>query len=163
MRVGEWGYEFHSFPEQDPQFRSQPCVSMTMATKIANGQQPRDRHEALSWMNEYYECRKRVGAQQVGNRPAGLMDLVGHYFYSGLGLERGGASVVASEIQENINSIQFHLALTRGAARQFHLPWAVDVSPWFEGFITDYSDARPWKSASASGGAGGHSLSLFRR
>ena len=133
--IGEWGYEFQAFAASDPHFVAQPCVNLTMATKLANKQPPKDRHEALQWMNAYYDCRKQIGRQQAGGRPAGLMDLIGHYFYSGLGLERGGATVVATEIQENIDSIQFHLALTRGVARQANLPWAVDVSPWL-GFRT---------------------------
>ena len=35
--------------------------------------------------------------------------------------------------------------------------------PWDAGFITDYSTDRPWHAASAAGGDGGHSLSLFKR
>jgi hypothetical protein len=132
-----------------------------MATKLTLKQTPKDRHEALAWMNAYYDCRKQNARNQDAS--GGEMDLIGHYFYSGLGLERGGATVVASEIQENIDSIQFHWALTRGVARQAGLPWAIDVSPWDAGFITDYSTARPWHAASAAGGDGGHSISLFKR
>ena len=159
--IGEWGYEFHAFAQNNPSFASQPCVDMTMATKLAHNQVPRDRHEALTWMNAYYDCRKQNARDQ--DQHGGTMDLIGHYFYSGLGLERGGATVVASEIQENIDSIQFHWALTRGVARQFRLPWAIDVSPWDAGWITDYSTGRPWHAASAAGGDGGHSISLFKR
>ena len=158
--IGEWGYEFQAFSASNPAFAQQPCVNLTMATKAALNLAPRDRLEALDWMNAYYDCRKRK-SRTFG--AGGIMDLIGHYFYSGLGAERGGTTVVAAEIQENINSIQFHLALTRGVARQFALPWAIDVSPWDAGFITDYSTARPWGAASASGGNGGHSISLFKR
>lgn len=51
-----------------------------------------------------------------------------------------------------------HLAFARGTARQFGLPWAVDVSPWFQSTITDYSTSQLWKANSDP--HGGHSLSM---
>ena len=131
---------------------------------------PKDRAEALKFMNAYFDCRTAAvladskGPGAVPNAQPKIMNLIGHFFYASFGAQRGKTSVVASEIQENINSIQGHFAFTRGAARQYHLPWAIDVSPWWSGMITDYSTAPgQWASASASGGDGGHSLSLFKR
>jgi hypothetical protein len=96
--IGEWGYEFHEFSERNPQFAAQPCVNLTMATKLSNQIAPTDRHEALQWMNAYYDCRKRTGAQQAHGRPAGLMDLIGHYFYSVRSM-RGGFSWLGGSVE----------------------------------------------------------------
>jgi hypothetical protein len=90
-------------------------------------------------------------------------ELTCHYYYTALAAQLGRSSAVACEVGENGNSINAHYAFTRGAARQFQVPWMVDFSAWMAGFITDYSTTRPWGSASSAGGDGGHSLSLFKR
>jgi len=158
--IGEWGYEFQAFDVQH--FASSPCVNLTLPSLALVGIKPRTKLEALAKMNAYYDCRLSAATSAPG-ADSSVFNLIGHYFYAGLGVQRGHTALVASEIQENINSIQCHYALTRGAARQYSLPWAIDVSPWDAGFITDYSVKRPWGAASAAGGDGGHSLSLFKR
>jgi hypothetical protein len=71
--------------------------------------------EALELMDAYFDCRTAA----VSRAPTDpIFELIGHYYYGGMGAERGRTAVVGSEIQENINSIQAHFALTRGAARQ---------------------------------------------
>lgn len=158
--IGEWGYEFQAFDFQH--FGSSPCVNLTLPSLASAGIKPRTKIEALARMDTYYDCRLAAATSAPGADPT-VLNLIGHYFYAGLGVQRGHTALVASEIQENINSIQAHYALTRGAARQYSLPWAIDVSPWDAGFITDYSVKRPWGAASAAGGDGGHSPSLFKR
>ena len=158
--VGEWGYEFEAF--DSVKFASSPCVDKTLPSLAMHGTKPSTKAEALEFMNAYYDCRLET-ARHLPGAADGIFNLIGHYFYAALGVQRGHTAVVASEIQENINSIQAHFALTRGAARQYHIPWAIDVSPWFAGLITDYSKARPWHASSGAGGNGGHSVSLFKR
>ena len=158
--IGEWGYEFQAFTAKDQP--SSDCVNMTLPSLALLGVKPHSKLEALDMLNAYYDCRFAVVTSAPGALP-NVFNLIGHYFYAGFGVQRGHTAVVASEIQENINSVQAHIAFTRGAARQYRIPWAIDVSPWDAGFITDYSKARPWKAASAAGGNGGHSLSLFKR
>jgi hypothetical protein len=167
--VAEWGYDFQAFAaKQQP---TSDCINMTIPSLALHGIVPKDRAEALSFMNTYFDCRTAKvladsgGPGSVGNNTQPkILNLIGHFFYASFGVQRGKTSVVASEIQENINSIQGHYAFTRGAARQYHIPWAIDVSPWWSGMITDYSNAPgQWGPASASGGDGGHSVSLFKR
>jgi hypothetical protein len=72
-----------------------------------------------------------------------------------------GFDQIGSEIGENINNHQWHVALTRGAARQYRRPWFMDFSAWHGPSITDYSDGRIW--GENSGPDHGHSMSLFER
>ena len=72
-----------------------------------------------------------------------------------------GFDQIGSEIGESINNYQWHIALTRGAARQYTRPWFIDFSAWHGPSITDYSESRIW--GEQSGPDHGHSLSLFER
>lgn len=72
-----------------------------------------------------------------------------------------GFDVLGSEIGENINNYQWHIALNRGAARQYQKPWFIDFSMWFGPSILDYSSEPNWPDYSSP--TGGHSLSLFER
>jgi hypothetical protein len=59
----------------------------------------------------------------------------------------GGVAVtmLAAEVCENVNSIGAHLAFLRGAARQYGVSFAVDVSPWFAGLVPDFANVSgPW-------------------
>ncbi len=154
--VGEWGYEFHhneqgTFPE---------CGNYTMAGYKSP---PVDRYDALHRLYLYWVCRvfdARNGTHSPPSAPA--FSMIGHYFYAGLSAAfNDGPVIPGSEIGENINSINAHLAFSRGAARQFAAPYIIDFSAWMQGYITDYSAQRFWGTASSP--VGGHSLSLFKR
>lgn len=71
-----------------------------------------------------------------------------------------GASVVATEIGENVNNYQMHTAFLRGAGRQYHLPWVVDFSMWHKGEMYNPNGYSGWGSKSENTG---HSLSLLER
>lgn len=92
-----------------------------------------------------------------------VVELTGYALFAAFAARLGTVSMVVVEVMENIFGTQAHFAFTRGAGRQYGLPWAVDGSPWMGGFITDYSTARPWGAASSAGGDGGHSVSLSFR
>eukprot|EP00756_Hemistasia_phaeocysticola_P022416 Hpha_TRINITY_DN15834_c0_g16::TRINITY_DN15834_c0_g16_i1::g.190514::m.190514 len=155
--VSEWGYDFQEFTSQaQPQV---PCDNLTMKSYTTD---PASRHEALERMGAYFECRTRA-ASPPSSSPLPAFDLIGHYFYAGLGAQLAPVAAVGTEIGENINSVNAHLAFTRGSGRQLSVPFAVDFSAWMQGYITDYSVTRPWGHASSAGGDGGHSLSLFKR
>ena len=79
-----------------------------------------------------------------------------HHYAAEFGFDQLG-----SEIGENINSYQWHVALTRGAARQYARPWFIDFSAWHGPSITDYSEGKIW--GENSGPDYGHSMSLFER
>jgi hypothetical protein len=84
----------------------------------------------------------------------------GHYCYQHYGCE-WGADIVGSEVGENINSIQAHIAFTRGAARQYGKPWLIDFSSWYGPSMYDEDPKKTW--GEYSGPDRGHSLSLHRR
>jgi len=71
-----------------------------------------------------------------------------------------GATQIGSEIGENVNSYQMHIAFTRGAARQYNVPWVIDFSSWYGGLMRDWSPAKTWEQ---SGASYGHSLNLTER
>ena len=89
-------------------------------------------------------------ATAAGNEPK-VLELSGNMFFGAFAAAMGDLSVVATEIV-NWNA-QEHIAFARGAARQFGLPWAVDVSPWFGG-ITDYSTSQYWGNTTSGPHAG---------
>ena len=166
--VGEWGYEFHNFSPQAGQPGQPPCFNLTSA---AYHHRPSNKTEALARLQAYFTCRQRVAASRPGGVGPGFDALNGHYFYFhqavAFGASAGGTPVsrVTSEVCENINSINAHLAFLRGAARQYGIEFAVDVSPWFQGLVPDYANVSgPWAGHSSRAGAtGGHSVSLLQR
>ena len=155
--LAEWGYEFMNnanniFPV---------CGNLTEANYSSP---PSDRADALSRLALYWACRNadtRSTAHASASTPT--ISEIGHYFFAGLSAAFPSASAVVpgSEVGENINSIQAHIAASRGAARQYAVPFLIDFSPWLQGFITDYSSERFWGAASSP--VGGHSVSLVRR
>eukprot|EP01043_Picozoa_sp_COSAG02_P037437 COSAG02_NODE_2807_length_7985_cov_659.432412_8_plen_639_part_00 len=128
-----------------------------MASLKLRGIIPHNREEALSMMQDYWRCRMALAT--TGDNKPKVLELSANMFFGGFAAAMGGVSVVACEIV-NWNA-QEHIAFTRGAARQFEIPWAVDVSPWFGGSITDYSTSQYWGQNSDPNG--GHSLSLYNR
>jgi hypothetical protein len=160
--VAEWGYEFH---HNNPPSSFPVCGNLTSSGYATL---PADLAEAYARLRLYWRCRaadaRRAAGLAVGSP---VLSMIGHYFYTALSAsfeaEEGAAGgvIAGSEIGENINSINAHLAFTRGAARQFGGPWIIDFSTWMNGFIRDYSKSAFWGSASSP--AGGHSLSLTRR
>eukprot|EP01079_Euglenida_sp_SAG-EU17-18_P008523 gene8523-211_t len=148
--ISEWGYEYHHFPTGA---KGTPCGDHVSA---AYPHPPANRAQAAARLQAYFRCR--VAA--MGPSPC-LLHMPGHYFYHHYGLMWGAACAVATEVGENINSVNAHLAFARGAARQFAVPFTIDFSAWMQGYILDYSSLKPWGKASSP--TGGHSLSLFQR
>ena len=155
--ISEWGNEFLAFS----------CAMVSTCCELALPQQkvkPANRFQALGLMDAYVQCRANH-SRSVARASAGsqIVELTGYALFAAFAAQTGLVSMVAVEVLENIFSTQAHFAFTRGAGRQYRLPWAADGSPWFGGYITDYSDTRPWGSASRAGGDGGHSTSLYLR
>lgn len=86
----------------------------------------------------------------------------GHYCWHHYAAEMG-ADVIGSEIGENIHGTQLHIAMNRGAAKQYNKPWVIDFSSWYENGTLDYSSKSKevWKEY--SGKDKGHSMSIFER
>jgi hypothetical protein len=166
--VGEWGYQFANFDCSE----STPCCNLT--SRMCSLTPPSTRAEAMLRMQRYFVCRQRAAIEasaKSGQPGYGFSALSGHYFYPhhaiAFGASPGGTRVtfLSSEVAENINSVNAHLAFLRGAARQYGVDWGVDVSPWFGGCVPDFANAsHAWAgTASKAGPNGGHSVSLLRR
>jgi hypothetical protein len=154
--LAEWGYEWlnnqdHIFPI---------CGNLTEA---AYAHPPASRQEALARMALYFECRALDARGPTLPVSTPLVSEIGHYLLAGQSVALGTAFQVipGSEIGENINSINLHLAASRGAARPQNTSFLIDFSSWFQGFVADFSAQRFWGPASSP--MGGHSPSLHRR
>ena len=152
--VGEWGYSFHNLKNGEPDgagyrhFGGYPTP-------------PQTRAEALDCVRRYYlHLREDAMAKATAEQRACFVSVNGHYCYQHYACE-WGCDVVGSEVGENINSIQAHIAFTRGAARQYGKPWLIDFSSWYGPSMFDENPNRTW--GDNSGPTHGHSLSLHAR
>lgn len=154
--VAEWGYEY--FHNQNNIFPV--CGNLTTA---GYSKPPVSREEALNRMNLYYACRTAQAQNSTtnGTDTSPVLSIPGHYLVNGVAGMNKDTGIVGTEIGENINSINAHYAFTRGSARQFHLPFSIDFSAWYDGYIRDYTQPGFWGTASSP--VGGHSISLFKR
>ena len=125
--VAEWGYEYFNnanniFPV---------CGNLTAANYSVP---PADRDAAQERVRLYWLCRAAAARAATPNATAEsyVLSEIGHYLLGGHSAMWGGVGVVGSEVGENINSIQLHLGTTRGAARQFGLPFLIDFSAWMQ-------------------------------
>jgi len=144
--AAEWGYSFtHLDGQQDGAGR-----------RIQGGYPtpPASRAECLQVIEAFLHRQYIQGAEH----PWASMN--GHFpwhHYSG----QWEFDQIGSEIGENINNYQWHIALTRGAARQYGRPWFMDFSAWHGPGINDVSDCAIWGEYSHPDH--GHSMSLFER
>ena len=91
-----------------------------------------------------------------------LASVTGHYFFQHYG-SAWGADILMSEVGENIDSVQAHIAFTRGAARQAGKPWGLDFSVWYGPYFRNYYAIDPWGAGVTACSTCGHSDSLFER
>lgn len=110
------------------------------------------------------ECLKVIEAflqqQYIADAPHPWASMNGHFPWHHYAAEFG-FDQIGSEVGENINNYQWHIALTRGTARQYARPWFMDFSAWHGPSITDYSGGKIW--GEHSGPDHGHSMSLVER
>lgn len=142
----EWGYSFTHLDGQ--------IDGAGRAIEAGYRNPPRDRRECLDVIEAFLHRQYIRGA----DRPWASMN--GHFPWHHYAAEFG-FDQIGSEIGENINNYQWHIALNRGAARQYGRPWFIDFSAWHGPSITDYSPGRIW--GEHSGPNHGHSMSLFER
>ena len=156
--VAEWGYEFAN--NQAGIFAL--CGNLTEAGYAGP---PASRDDAYARLALYWRCRA-AAARNATAQPASVpvVSEIGHYLFAAMSalMDNGAGVIPGSEIGENINSVNAHLAHIRGAARQHGRPFLVDFSSWLQGFITDYSPP-PGFWGAASSPVGGHSPSLVKR
>ena len=115
---------------------------------------PKTRREAYDQLRQYFLWHR----QAKGGR---LISVTGHSHYECYAAE-WGTSVVGIEVGENIGFTQSKFAFSRGAARQWNLPWSVQMSPWFGNAVTTRG-LLDTNGPTATGLDAGHSLSLCLR
>ena len=148
VKAAEWGYSVLNLP----------TGSQDGAGRVINNtyldNPPANRAEAVSTIKDF------LMAQYVRGEKHPWYSMNGHHSWHHYAGEFG-FDVLASEIGENIHGYQLHLAMNRGAARQYGKPWAIDFSSWHGAGILDYSTTPICPGY--SGVNNGHSLSLVER
>jgi len=144
--AAEWGYSFTHLDGQ--------LDGAGRAIQAGYPEPPADRAACLPVIDAF------LHRQYIQGAPRPWASMNGHFpwhHYAG----EFGFDQIGSEIGENINNYQWHIALNRGAARQYRRPWFIDFSVWHGPSITDYSQGKIW--GEYSGPEHGHSMSLFER
>ncbi|MCP5519077.1 MAG: hypothetical protein H7A45_17680 [Verrucomicrobiales bacterium] len=161
IQLGEWGYYFHNLAPNEGWWRAVygdkfETFKHLMKPAGLKGyeQAPATRRECYELVQDYYRsrCRDLLGR---------VISVTGHSHYEAYAAE-WGTRCVGLELGENIAFTQSKLAFARGAARQWGLPWSVQVSPWFAGACTTAGPLRGAPGA-VRGLDAGHSLSLYER
>ena len=131
IQFGEWGYHFHTAKPYGP-YDGYP---RPMTNRI-----------------DCYDFLKSAYLQQTADYRRGRANSVtGHSHYESYAAE-WGCRMVGIEVGENIAFTQSKFAFTRGASRQWEIPWSMQMSPWWSGYVTRWNIL-----------AHGHSLSLWKR
>jgi hypothetical protein len=145
---GEWGYSFHNL-------KNGTFDGAGLQHWGGYPTTPASKQDAYEYMKQYVLNI----TSRLNNNTRPWISFNGHYPYHHYAAEFG-FDAIGTEIGENIASHQLRLAFNRGAARQYHLPWFVDVSAWYGSGITDYNSPSVWD---VGGPKKGHSLSMFQR
>lgn len=150
--AAEWGY---SITHLDGVIDG---AGRKIETNFNGANAPKTPAEALKKMKAFVENQYGAGSND-------WYSMNGHYPWHHYAAEFG-ASAILSEIGENVSNYQLRLAFTRGAARQYSLPWGMDFSNWWCGKIYDPTITKSGEAGSwdvASDPEGGHSLNLMER
>lgn len=161
VQLGEWGYYFHNLSCNEPWWRGNFGADydkyrhrMRPPGLAGYERRPESRRECYDTLRAYFMNRSRDLLGRV-------MSVTGHSHYEAYAAE-WGARCVGLELGENIAFTQSKIAFARGAARQWDLPFSVQVSPWFSGACTTSGPLRR-EPGGARGLDAGHSLSLYER
>jgi hypothetical protein len=161
LQLGEWGYFFHNLSSDEGWFHNvygkdfEKYRHLIKPTGLAGyDRKPKTRRECYEAVRDYYLTRNRF----LRGRN---MSVTGHSHYEVYAAE-WGAPLVGLELGENIAFAQSKIAFARGTARQWKIPWSVQVSPWFHGSCTTSGPLR-MEGRYARGLDAGHSLSFYQR
>lgn len=161
VQLGEWGYYFHNLSMDEGYWRAQfgdnfDAYKHEMKPKGLAGYDtmPASKQEAYGVLRNYFLTRQR--AMRGWN-----LSVTGHSHYEAYAAE-WGARLIGLEVGENIAFAQSKFAFSRGASRQWGIPWSVQVSPWMHGAVTTAGPLRV-ENGNARGLDAGHSLSFYTR
>lgn len=161
IQLGEWGYYFHNLSMNEGYWRAQfgdrfDEFKHEMKPEGLAGYDvmPKSKQEAYGVLRDYFLTRQRA----VRGRN---LSVTGHSHYEAYAAE-WGAKLIGLEVGENIAFAQSKFAFSRGASRQWGIPWTVQVSPWMHGAVTTAGPLR-MENGGARGLDAGHSLSFYTR
>jgi hypothetical protein len=161
VQLGEWGYYFHNLSQNERWWRDvygkdfDAFKHLMKPPGLAGyDRRPTSRRECYEALKDYFTSRSR---DMLGR----VISVTGHSHYEAYAGE-WGARCIGLELGENIAFTQSKLAFARGASRQWHVPWSVQVSPWFSGACTTSGPLRK-EGGGARGLDAGHSLSFYER
>ena len=153
--IAEWDYSCLRIPNGSTDGSGLPRSTFPCFDSLQGCSAPTSDADALARLQAYYQARL---AALPGNSK--ILSTTGHFFFQHYGAE-WGADLIQSEVGENINSTQAHIAFSRGAARQYGKPWGLDMSSWYGPGNRDWTVPGIWGTSSCS--TCGHSLSLSER
>ena len=131
VQFAEWGYHFHVDKPYGP-YNGYPV-------------QETNKVDCFNFLK--YAYQQQTATYRLGRANS----LTGHCHYECYAAE-WGCLMGGIEVGENIAFTQSKFAFARGAARQWAIPWSVQVSPWWNGYETTWSTPQY-----------GHSQSLYQR
>lgn len=162
LQLGEWGYYFHELSHNESWWRGAfgndfEAFRHLMKRAELRGfdRHPTSREDAYRQVKSYFDDRL---ASQRGR----TLSVTGHSHYECYAAA-WGARMIGIELGENIAFAQSKLAFTRGAARQWKLPFSVQVSTWFHASCTSAGPLHLGSDNVWRGMDAGHSLSFYRR
>ncbi len=162
IQLGEWGYHFHQLQGDTGWWRA--VLGGDFDEQQKDFVIPRENRGFLPLPQTREECYRQLREYFYWHRQAKrgrIISVTGHSHYEAYAAE-WGADVIGLEIGENIRFTQSKFAFARGAARQWNIPWTVQVSPWFGNSVTTRGELQHGSSP-VTGLDAGHSLSLYRR
>lgn len=160
IRAAEWGYTVLNLAtgQYDGSGRKINNVYLDNLASIHTREQALSK--IMEFVKQQYAYRVDDNTWQTIEQGYPWYSMNGHHcWHHYAGIE--GATVLSSEIGENIHGYQLHIAMNRGAAKQYNRPWAIDFSSWHGASILDYSTHGVWEGY--SGANHGHSISLVER
>jgi hypothetical protein len=161
VQLGEWGYYFHNLSCNEPWWREVYGKEFESHKHLMKPPGLAGYDHRLTSRRECYEILKDYFTSRSKDLLNRVISVTGHSHYEVYAAE-WGARCIGLEVGENIAFTQSKLAFARGASRQWHRPWSVQVSPWFSGACTTSGPLRQ-ESSGARGLDAGHSLSFYER
>ncbi len=161
IQLGEWGYYFHNLSRDEQWHRNVYGDAFERFRHVIKpaafrgyDAKPATRQACYDQVRDYFLTRHRAMRGRT-------ISITGHSHYEAYAGE-WGSTVIGLELGENIAFTQSKIAFARGAARQWHRPFSIQVSPWFAGSCTTHGPLR-MEGRYARGLDAGHSLSFYER
>jgi hypothetical protein len=162
LQLGEWGYYFHELSHSEAWWKSTYGEELETFRPLMKSAELRGYDTLPATRPEAYAQLKGYFLERLNSQRGRTISITGHSHYECYAAA-WGARTIGIELGENIGFTQSKLAFTRGAARQWGIPFTVQVSPWFGPNCTTAGPLRRGEDGITRGLDAGHSLSFYRR